>query len=49
MPQTETFATPGTLISRGRICQRASTDICIAETVSDRIEIIATRLVDDVG
>ena len=37
------------LISRGRICHRASTDICMVETESDRIAIIATRLVDEVG
>src|SRR4030095_9465632 len=49
MPQTDTFATPGMLISRGRICQRANTDICTSEAVSDRMAIMATRLVEDVG
>ena len=48
-PQTETLATPGMLISRGRICQRARTDICIVVTVFDDMAIIATRLVDEVG
>src|SRR5215216_4737958 len=49
IPQTETLATPGMLISRGLICQRARTDICISETVSECMEIMATRLVDEVG
>jgi hypothetical protein len=36
-------------ISRGRICQRASTDISMSDTSCDRRAIIATRLVEAVG
>ena len=45
----ETLATPGMLIRRGRICQRAWTDISIVDTVGEVSEIMATRLVEDVG
>ena len=37
------------LISRGRICQRASTDSSTSETVDDVSPTIATRLVEAVG
>src|SRR3954451_2000361 len=37
------------LISRGRSCQRASTDMSISDTDDDRNPIMATRLVADVG
>jgi hypothetical protein len=49
MPQIATFATPGTPIRRGRIVQRASTDLSIAETSSEERPIISTRLDDDSG
>jgi hypothetical protein len=37
------------LISRGRICQRASTDRSTSDTVDDRSPTMATRLVEAVG
>ncbi len=45
----DTWATPGMAMRRGRSCQRASTDISIRETSSERSAIIATRLVAAVG
>ena len=45
----ETFATPGTPISRGRIFQRASTDISTPETVREDSPIMATRLAEASG
>ena len=48
-PQTETLATPSTPMRKGRIVQRASTDMSISETVSDESPIIITRLSDDSG
>ena len=45
----DTCATPGMLISRGRIFHRASTDISISDTDADFRPTISTRLVDDVG
>ena len=45
----DTFATPGTPISRGRIFQRASTDMVSMDTSRDDSPIIATRLADASG
>ncbi len=48
-PQIETFATPGTPRSFGRIVHRASTDISIGDTVVDESRIIMILLVDATG
>src|SRR6266851_1967996 len=45
----ETLATPGTPISRGRIFQRARTDISTADTLRDDNPIMATRLAEANG
>src|SRR5215831_1671184 len=49
MPQMATFATPGTDSSAGRMFQRASTDISIADTCFEDIPTIMARLVADSG
>jgi hypothetical protein len=48
-PQTATLATPGTLMRRGRIVQRARTDWSMSDTLSDDSDTIMRRLVDDSG
>ena len=48
-PQIATLATPGTLSSRGRIVQRASTDMSMSETSFDDRPTIMTRLDDESG
>jgi hypothetical protein len=45
----DTFATPGTPISLGRIFHRARTDISTGETVLDDSPIMATRLAEASG
>ena len=45
----ETLATPGTPISRGRIFQRARTDMSTADTLRDDNPIMATRLAEASG
>src|SRR6266581_9246861 len=45
----ETFATPGTPMSRGRSFQRARADMSIADTCRDDSRIIAIRLVEASG
>jgi hypothetical protein len=45
----DTFATPGTPISRGRIFHRARTDIATGDTIRDDSPITATRLADASG
>src|ERR1700741_9756 len=45
----ETLATPCTPISRGLICQRASTDMSMSDTCLDDSLIMATRLTEDSG
>src|SRR5947209_17604211 len=49
MPQMATFATPGTDNKAGRMCQRASTDISIADTCFEDSPTIMARLVADSG
>ena len=49
MPQMATFATPGTDNRAGRIVQRASTDISIADTCFEDRPTIMARLVADRG
>src|SRR5437764_1933541 len=49
MPQTATFATPGTDNRAGRMFHRASTDISIAATDLEESPTIITRLVADMG
>jgi hypothetical protein len=44
-----TFATPGTPMSRGRIFQRASTDMFTWDTSCEDSPIMATRLADASG
>ena len=48
-PKIETLATPGTPSSLGRIVQRASTDISMGETSSERNPTTRTRLEDESG
>ena len=48
-PQMATFATPGTLISFGRIVHRASTVISRWSRAADEMPIFITRLSDDSG
>ena len=45
----DTFATPGTPISRGLIFQRASTDMSISDTLPEDSPIMATRLTEASG
>jgi hypothetical protein len=49
MPQTATFATPGTPSNFGIIVQRARTDISIRETSFDDSPMIMARLLTDIG
>src|SRR5437660_12299278 len=49
MPQTATFATPGTDNRAGRMFHRASTDIWIGDTDFEESPTIITRLVADRG
>src|SRR3954452_9814217 len=48
-PQMETFATPGTPISRGWTVQRASTDMLMCDTDFDERLMIITRFEDESG
>jgi hypothetical protein len=45
----DTFATPRTPISRGRIFHRASTDMSMGDTCRDDNPIMATRLAEASG
>ena len=48
-PQMDTFATPGTPIRRGRIVQRASTDMSISDSLSEVSPIAMQRLAEETG
>src|SRR3954451_4366083 len=48
-PQTPTFATPGTLSSRGTMVQRDSSDMSISDCCFEVSPIIMSRPVDEVG